>query len=200
MKKNILIIIRLKCIFLKKNNLKKILNQYKPFFTFLIKFGLFYLIFAFLYSSFLNQYDTSKFELDAITKAVSDQTFYVMKFLGEDYKVLPHEAEASTKVIYKGKYLARIIEGCNAISVIILFAAFVFAFASNWLKTISYIVLGSVLIYVLNIARIILLVKAIYFYPEYQEFLHGTIFPLFIYGVVFVLWIIWVTKFSKYAK
>ena len=181
--------------------MKEILHQYKPFFTFLLKFGLFYLLFAFLYSSFLKQYDTFKYELDAITEAVSDQTFYVMRFLGEDYKVLPHEAEAATKVIYKGKYLARIIEGCNAVSVIILFAAFVFAFAaSSWVKTISYIVLGSILIYVLNIVRIVLLVKAIYFYPEYQEFLHGTIFPLFIYGVVFVLWIIWVTKFSKYAK
>ena len=33
-----------------------------------------------------------------------------------------------------------------------------------------------------------------------EEVLHGTLFPLFIYGVVFVLWILWVTKYSGYVK
>ena len=180
--------------------MKEIFIQYKPFFTFLLKFALFYFVFAFGYSYFLNSFDTANFELDTITKMVSNQTYSLMHLLNEDYQIIPHSSEASMKVIYKGKYVARIIEGCNAISVIILFAAFIFAFASNWIKTLFYIVIGSILVYALNIVRIILLIKAIYFYPEYQEFLHGTIFPLFIYGVVFILWIIWVTKFSKYAK
>ncbi|MFT5753487.1 MAG: exosortase family protein XrtF [Flavobacterium sp.] len=187
-------------IFEKKIALKEIFIQYKPFFTFLLKFALFYFVFAFIYNQFLNQFDVSKFELDSITKMVSDHTAYFMRFFNEDYHVVPNESESSTKVIYKGKYVARIIEGCNAISVIILFAAFIFAFASNWVKTFLYIIVGSVLVYVLNVIRIGLLVWAIYYYPQYQEFLHGIIFPLFIYGVVFILWIIWVTKFSKYAK
>ena len=181
-------------------HLKEIFIQYKPFFTFLIKFALFYFVFAMGYNYFLNTYDTTNFELDSITKLVSNQTYSLMHFFNEDYQIMPNPSEASMKVIYNGKYVARIIEGCNAISVIILFAAFVFAFASNWIKTFLYIVLGSVLVYVLNLLRIILLIKAIFYYPEYQELLHGTIFPLFIYGVVFILWIIWVTKFSKYAK
>ena len=180
--------------------MKEILIQYKPFFTFLIKFALFYFVFAFAYSLFLNQFDTSKNELDSITKMVSNHTVSLMDVFNQDYRVLPNDTEASTKVIYKGKFVARIIEGCNAISVIILFAAFVFAFASKWLRTLGYIIVGSILIYILNIIRIVLLVLAIYYYPAYQEVLHGTIFPLFIYGVVFVLWIIWVTKFSRYAK
>jgi exosortase family protein XrtF len=184
----------------KKLPLKKIFIQYKPFFTFLIKFVLFYFVFAFIYNQFLNQFDVSKFELDSITKMVSNHTSYFMHLFDEDCNVIPNKNEASMKVIYNGKYVARVIEGCNAISIIILFAAFVFAFASNWVKTFLYIIIGSLLIYVLNIVRIGLLVWAIYYYPDYQEFLHGTVFPLFIYGVVFILWIIWVTKFSKYAK
>lgn len=187
-------------IFEKKLALKEIFIQYKPFFTFLIKFALFYFVFAFMYNQFLNQFDVSKFELDSITKAVSNQTYYLMQFFNEDYHVFPNESEASTKVMYNGKYIARIVEGCNAISVIILFAAFVFAFASNWIKTFVYIVLGSLLVYVLNVIRIVLLIKAIYFFPDYLKVLHDIVFPLFIYGVVFILWIIWVTKFSKYAK
>lgn len=180
--------------------MKEIFIQYKPFFTFLIKFVLFYFVFAFIYDQYLNQFDVSIFELDSITKLVSDHTVYIMRSFNEDYYVVAHDNEAAMKVIYNGKYVARIIEGCNAVSVIILFAAFIFAFASNWTKTFLYIIVGAVLVYILNIIRIVLLVSAIYYYPAYEEFLHGTVFPLFIYGVVFILWIIWVTKFSKYAK
>ena len=186
---------------MKKNStLKEIFIQYKPFFTFLVKFVLFYLVFAFLYNLYLEQFNSFNFELDSITKLVSNHTALLMELFDQDYKILPNDTEASTKIIYKGAYVARIVEGCNAVSVIILFAAFIFAFAADWKKTALYILLGSVLVYVLNIIRISLLVVAYYYYPDYKEFLHGTVFPLFIYGVVFVLWVVWVTKFSKYAK
>ena len=180
--------------------MKEIFIQYKPFFTFLLKFALFYFVFAFIYNQFLNQFDVSKFELDSITEMVSTHTYYLMQFFDANYQIVPNKTEACMNVIYNGKYIARIVEGCNAISVIILFAAFVFAFASNWIKTTLYIVVGAVLVYVLNIIRIALLVWAFYYYPEYKEFLHGTAFPLFIYGVVFILWLIWIRKFSKYAS
>jgi exosortase family protein XrtF len=187
-------------IFEKKLLLKNIFIQYKPFFTFLIKFGLFYFLFSFAYSIFLNQFDTAKFELDSITSIVSNHTSSLMRFLNQDYYVIPNDSEASMKVIYNGKYVSRIIEGCNAISVIILFAAFIIAFSSTFKKTILFILFGIILIYSMNIVRIALLNYALYYYPEYQHVLHDTVFPLFIYGIVFILWIIWVTKFSKYAK
>ena len=108
--------------------------------------------------------------------------------------------ENRVKIIFKEKFVARVIEGCNAISIMILFAAFVFAFATQWKKTMLYIGIGIFLIHILNIIRIALLSFALYYYPKYEAFLHGTIFPLFIYGVVFILWVLWVTKFSGYVK
>jgi len=81
----------------------------------------------------------------------------------------------------------------------ILFAAFIFAFSSGWKKTFLYIVVGIILIHILNVIRIVLLTMAIDRYPEQEHVLHGVIFPLFIYGVVFLLWVLWVQKFSGYA-
>jgi len=52
----------------------------------------------------------------------------------------------------------------------------------------------------LNIFRIALLTTGLYKYPEYGTFLHDILFPLVIYGVVFLLWVFWVLKFSAYAK
>lgn len=177
-----------------------IIKQYKPFFSFLIKFLAFYIVFTFVYKMYLNQFDVSKYEVDFISQKVAFQTVGLMNLFGGEAYAYLHEFEPAVKIIFNGKYSARIIEGCNAVSVIILFAAFVFAFSNGVKKTFVFILLGSFLIYVLNIVRIALLTYALYYYPDYEELLHGTVFPLFIYGVVFLLWVLWVTKFSGYGK
>lgn len=185
---------------LKIKRLKNIFNQYQHFFTFLLKFILFYLVFTFIYKLYLNQFDLQKNEVDGITKTVAFQTKQLMLCFDNNIETVKNENEPSIKMIYHSKYVARIIEGCNGISVMILFASFVFAFSAQWKKTTLYIVLGVAVIHVLNIIRIAVLFFSLFYFPDYEEILHRTLFPLFIYGVVFFLWILWVTKFSGYVK
>ena len=176
------------------------MKQYKPFFIFLTKFLLFYIVFTFVYKMYLDQYDVAKNEVDSFTEIVANQTEKLLGVLTESKASIPHDKEPSVKLFFKEKYVARIIEGCNAVSIMILYAAFIFAFSTEWKKTGLYIIFGIVLIHILNVIRIALLASSLYYYPQYEEILHGTIFPLFIYGVVFILWILWVTKFSGHAK
>jgi exosortase family protein XrtF len=75
----------------------------------------------------------------------------------------------------------------------------VIAFTGKFKKTILFIMFGSIIIHILNIGRIVLLCVALYHFPQYEHLLHGVIFPLVIYGVVFLLWVIWVNKYSLYA-
>ena len=180
--------------------MKNIFQQHKVFFIFLAKFLLCYFIVTIVYSFYLNQYHTHKNEVDGITHFVAEQTKNTLVFFGADCEIIKHKFEPSYKVIYNSVYIARIVEGCNAISVIILFATFIFAFSNRFITTFLYIFLGSILIFILNIFRIALLTTGLYKYPEYGTFLHDILFPLVIYGVVFVLWIVWVLKFSAYAK
>jgi len=84
--------------------------------------------------------------------------------------------------------------------VMILFVAFVIAFSGKFKNTIVFILLGLIIIHVLNVLRIALLSVALYSFPEYEHFLHGVVFPLVIYGVVFLLWVIWVNNYSSYAR
>ena len=74
------------------------------------------------------------------------------------------------------------------------------AFAGRISTTLLFLIGGSVLIYLLNVIRIAVLSVLLYRFPAYEHLLHGVIFPLFIYGVVFILWFIWVNYFSSYAK
>ena len=100
------------------------------------------------------------------------------------------------KLIINNRYTANIIEGCNAVSVILLFVAFVLAFAQQFKKTMLFLLAGITLIYSINLVRICILAIALYEYPEQGDFLHGVVFPGIIYGMVFLLWVLWV-KINK---
>jgi exosortase family protein XrtF len=186
--------------FVKNFPLKEILLQYKPFLLFLTKFFCSYVLLTVVYYSYLSQFDATKQQIDGITTSVAHQTVSVLQWFDKDARLIKHAAQPSIKIIYQNKYISRIIEGCNAISVIVLFIAFVVAFSGKLKQTLLFIVAGSVIIHVLNIFRIALLSIALYHYPQHEHLLHGVVFPLFIYGVVFLLWVIWVNQFSFYAS
>lgn len=174
--------------------------QFKPFLLFLAKFFLSYLVLTFAYQSYLCEFDEKAFEVDDITKIVAEQSKQVLSLFDDQSFTKPNFKEASVKLFYHGKWVARIIEGCNAISIIILFISFVVAFSGKFKPTLLFIIVGTLIIHLFNVIRIALLCMAIFHYKQYESILHDVVFPLFIYGVVFVLWVIWVNKFSFYAK
>ena len=180
--------------------LKSYYFKYKPFLTFVFKFFVIYIALSWIYGLYINQFDQATFEPDGVTRIVSKQTKALVNFFGETAEITRHEHEPSYKFSVNGKYVARIVEGCNAVSVMILFVAFVVAFKGKLKHTLLFIIGGILIIHILNIIRIALLTLAMFYYPQYQDFLHGTVFPLVIYSVVFILWVIWVNKFSVYAR
>ena len=184
----------------KKNNLESYFKKFRPFLLFLGRFLLTYLIFIFLYQQYLNRFDTTKFQIDGFTTFVANNTKDLLELFNYQTDMQPHKAEPSVKVYIENKYVVRIVEGCNAISVMILFAAFVVAFRGKFLKTVLFIISGIILIHLLNVSRIAILSVGLLYYPQYESMLHDIIFPLFIYGAVFLLWVLWINKFSSYAK
>nr|WP_322624146.1 exosortase family protein XrtF [uncultured Flavobacterium sp.] len=177
-----------------------IVSDNKPFFMFLLRFALSYIVLAGVYWLYLSQYDTANFEADGVTREVARESSALVRFMGDASYTEPHPKDASDKLFVNGKYVARIVEGCNAVSVMVLFAAFVVAFYVDFKKTTLYILAGIVIIHLLNVLRIGLIAKAGYYYPEYWDFLHDIVFPTFIYAVVFVLWVFWVLKVYTNAK
>jgi len=178
--------------------LKKYLILYKPFLLFLAVFFLTYIVLTFLYQNYLNSFEENK--TDSITKMVGKNTEQVLLLFVDDAAIEESTAHPYMKLFYNTKYVARIVEGCNAVSVIILFLSFVIAFSGKLITTVLYIVGGSLVIYLLNVLRIAALSALIFYFPKQEALLHEVLFPLYIYGVVFILWLIWVRKFSRYAS
>ena len=180
--------------------MKAYLKQYRLFFVFLFRFFGVYAGLTVLYKLYLKQFDNLLiFKVDDFTQLVAHQVQQLLLSLNYECSLILHSNQASIKLSLEHRYVARIVEGCNALSVIILFAAFVVAFSGKIRTTIWFILTGSLLIHFLNVLRIALLSIALLHYPEQEDLLHGVVFPLFIYGVVFGLWVIWVNQFSSYA-
>lgn len=131
---------------------------------------------------------------DFVTHYVARQSTGLISNLGYNAEIIAHETKAQMVLNLNGRYLASIIEGCNSISIIILFLAFIVAFAQNLKKTVFFIFAGSLLIYVVNVFRIVILAIALYHYPNQEKLLHGVVFPGIIYGMVFLLWMLWIKR------
>ncbi len=177
--------------------MKELFDKYKSVVRFVVLFMGTYLLLTVFYSIYLSWSKSGSYPPDFITNLVAKQSSTVLVNFGYNAAVVPHEVKPTMKLFVEEQYLARIIEGCNSMSIIILFTSFIVAFAQKWKKTILYIFAGAVLIYGVNILRIAILAIALFEYPQYQEILHGVVFPGMIYGMVFLLWMLWVRTLSR---
>ena len=180
--------------------MKELFIKYRSVIRFLVIFLGTYAVLGFLYSIYLDLSKDSIYYPDYVTHMVAKQSNGIINSLGYYAEIKPNKNEPSMNLFINGRHLARIIEGCNALSIVILFISFVLAFAQNFKKTLLFIFVGTILIYVVNILRIVILAISIYKYPEYKEILHSVVFPGIIYGMVFLLWIYWVRNLDLQTK
>lgn len=177
--------------------MKALFHKYRSVIRFVVLFLGTYLLLSLIYSFYLQFSEGSKYPPDAITNLVARQSSSLLESFGYNAAIVPHEAQPTMKLYVEGQYLARIIEGCNAVSIIILFFSFVVSFAENLKKTVLFMLAGAALIYAVNIIRIAILAGALYHFPQYESVLHGVVFPGIIYGMVFLLWMWWVRGVVK---
>lgn len=177
--------------------MKELFRKYRAVLRFVLLFLGTYALLSFLYGGFLLLSKTGAYHPDYITHQVAKQSETLINEIGYTSNVLPDSNFPSMQLYIEGKIVGQIIEGCNSISIIILFISFILAFAQKWRKTILFILSGSVLIYSVNLIRIAILAIALYEFPEYQEILHTVVFPGIIYGMVFLLWVVWVRSLPK---
>ncbi len=173
--------------------MRKLFGTYRLTIAFIFKFLLIYVLLVWLYSLYLGHY---VLQTDPLTLWVGRAVSGIYHLLGLDVKTLPISGESGLKLIINGQYVARIIEGCTAASVIILFVSFVIAFGQKIKKSLLFAMLGGVLIFIFNLFRIVFLGYLLYAFPQYQDIAHRIVFPALIYGFVVVLWIIFIKKIN----
>lgn len=180
--------------------MRRKIQKYAPVIRFIFTFLGSYLLLALLYNLYLQNYQSSTWYPDYLTHLVAIQSEAVVDALGYNSEIKSGYPEATMHLMVEGKFVARIIEGCNAASIIILFVSFMLAFFGKLKATLSFILAGVVIIYVINLLRIALMAIGIYEYPQHAHFLHTIAFPLVIYGSVFLLWVLWIVIYAKQIR
>ena len=173
-----------------------LLKKYRTVARFILTFVGSYFLLVTLYQLYLNYYHHRGLP-DYFTQLVARQTEAVVTSFGYRVEVNPSAVYPLMELYINGQFIARIIEGCNSLSLLILFLAFMLAFFGNPKATLLFMVSGSVIIYVMNILRIALLSIGIYEKPQWASLFHELFFPLVIYGTVLLLWLLWIYIYNK---
>ncbi|WP_405370680.1 exosortase family protein XrtF [Nonlabens sp. Asnod2-A12] len=168
------------------------LKPYYPIFKFVAVFFGIYILLSISYYLFLN-WDWSSYNYpDPITSQIAHQTKRILNLIGHQAETINSPKHPSVIMFINEMRIYRVIEGCNAVSVMILFTSFIIAFAQGLKKTLLFILFGIVFIYIVNLIRLVLLALIYVSYKEHAHFAHEIIFPTIIYGAVIALWLYWI--------
>jgi len=86
---------------------------------------------------------------------------------------------------------------CLCADVMFLFAAFIVAYPGQRKAKLWFIPMGILAIHMINILRISALCSTKIYYPEMMNINHKYIFNIIVFAFVFILWLIWITRFSE---
>ncbi len=171
-------------------------KTYRPVWQFLLVFFGTYISFSGLYFFALEYWIEQGLLVDPIIRSVGRQVEWFLKFFGYQGHIGPWSGTQNLVISIMNQPVAQLVEGCNALSILILFSAFILAIPQKIAPTLGYVLIGSILIYAVNIIRIVLISIGIFNYPNWTGLLHDIVFPSIIYGTVLALWIVWVWRYK----
>ena len=131
---------------------------------------------------------------DALTHNIAAAAAILLRTLGLDASVSTTDlsliliAKVPTVSIYKA---------CNGMVLYALFTGFVIAFPSSSLHKLWFIPLGVILIYGVNILRIVALCLNYHYYHKTADFNHHYTFAFIEYGFICLLWLWWAVRLSE---
>lgn len=171
----------------------KAILQKNAFLKFLIFSGLTYLLIYLIYQFVVKRYTfyDQKFigtiiaAADSLLQLIGYKTFTVLQ--DRDFQLVGIDG---TNGVWIGS-------NCNSISLFILFSVFLIWYPGHQRSKLWFIPLGIITIHILNIFRVMGLVLLSKYAPQWFDFNHTYTFTFLVYAYIFLLWILWVNRFSK---
>ena len=107
------------------------------------------------------------------------------------------DSVVESHVLIGDKGSLSMLKSCLGLNTMLLFASLVFITGENSLKSWIYILSGLVILNIANIMRLVLLFMHIQKHGTYVGPVdYHDLYDYVIYGIVFILWVIWFEKFS----
>lgn len=165
-----------------------------PFFRFIVVGSAIYLSWYFLYEYYLKPYTRfDDYIIDSLVRIAEGE----LKLLGytiTDYASIDGPLRGHVGI--EGSKGVTIGAPCDGFVLLALFLAFVVAFPGPWKHRVWFIPLGLTSIHLFNSMRVAALAVIVHINEDWLAFNHDYTFTLIVYAFVFLLWWIWVQKFS----
>ena len=182
---------------MEKNKSQKLnfLNKQSPVLAFLIKAALFYSGWFIIYYLIIEpKTQIDEFFITHIIR-VSDIILGLFK-----YETFTETNDRTFQLIGivggKGNPGVWVGTACNALTLFALFSIFIISFPGKWKNKFWFVPLGVLIIHCLNIIRVCALAMIAFYNYNLLNFNHTYTFTIIVYGLIFLLWIWWVKKFS----
>ena len=118
----------------------------------------------------------------------------------EEYRIVNRNENLNYEIYINDVQSLYIGNGCNGLMVTVLYICFIIAYPGRWKPKLLFIIMGTLLLYVLNVIRIIMLTFDFLFDRDLFEFNHKYTYTFILYSVVFLCWMSWVNKYSITAN
>ncbi len=163
-----------------------------PFSRFLILSSILYLSWYFTYEFYLkDQTLLNEYVIDHIVRSSEA----ILRFMGYDLNYYD-DGNLRVRLGILGSGGVVIGAPCDGIVLLALFTVFMIAYAGPLKHKVWYLPMGLLVIHWLNIGRVVALSIIVATSREWFTFNHDYTFTLLVYAVVFLLWYIWIIKFS----
>jgi exosortase family protein XrtF len=173
--------------------MKALYTQFSSIINFLMIFMLTFFLLSMLYDLYLQRYEN---KVDGMSSVVGSQAANLLGLLGYNAFATNQHAEKSTHVGIDSFARVKVIEGCNGLSVMILFLAFLIGFPGSLKHKAWFIAAGLLVIHWFNIIRVSVLCWAVYSFGETGYPVYKEMFTASIYVLVLGLWYLWVQKYG----
>jgi exosortase family protein XrtF len=162
-----------------------------PVFFFLLKAALLLLTWFCLYEFVLNP---AGFLDHAMINNLIFFSSIILKLFG--FPVIEQSFEGMRTMGIDGTNGVWIGDSCDGISLFAVFLIIIACFPGPAKTKLWYIPAGMLIIHTFNVLRITALALIVYYSPSSLDFNHTYTFQVLIYGIMFLLWIRWVNRYS----
>ena len=165
-----------------KNLINKIPANIRPF---VVRAAILLVAWELLYTFILMPLGTPD---DQLTDIVQYGGMEVLKWFYEDV-----QADGNT-IILNGVESVDIARQCNGLELIVLYLGFILCVPTSIKRMLAFGIIGTLIIYTLNIFRTAALAAMFEQSHEMADFAHHYLFKIIIYAVVFLGWVLYLKK------
>ena len=109
--------------------------------------------------------------------------------------------EDTSRYIYiDGQPVVLVADACNGLELMALFIGFLFAFPGPWKYKALLIPIGTVVIFIINVLREVVLALNYKYFQESFDFNHKYTYVFIVYLAIFMIWRFWLNRYSAIGK